>query len=99
MSAPRSRDSRRVDRKSDPNRLIYTTALTGGVLFSLGFLAALIGAAFTGDFTFGGLLVTALALMSAGSGVVGWKRRRVVFSWGAIALLLLAMALGRAVAA
>ncbi|WP_344329347.1 hypothetical protein [Streptomyces macrosporus] len=78
--------------------MIYNTGLAAGILFSLGFLAALLGAAFTGDFTFGGLLVTALALVSAGLGVVGWRRRQVTFSWGALGCLLAAMALSRVVA-
>lgn len=97
MSAPRSQSDRRTDRKNDPNRFIYTTGLAAGIIFSLGFLAALLGAAFTGDFTLGGLLVAVLALVSAGLGIEGWRRRRVAFSWGALGWLLAVMALSQIV--
>lgn len=98
MSASRNRNTRQADRKSDPNHLIHITGLAAGVIFGLGFLAALLGAVLTGDFTFGGLSVTVLALAGSGLGLVGWRRRQVAFSWGALALLLAAMALSRAVA-
>ena len=97
MRMPGSEKPRTTDRKDDPNRLIYVSALVAGVLFALGFWAALLVAIFTGDFTFGGLLVTVLVSVSAGLGFAGW-RRRVPLSWAALVVLLATMALSRTVA-
>jgi hypothetical protein len=95
MSTSGGEKPRTTNRKSDPNRPIYGSALAAGVLFALGFWAALLVAIFTGDFTFGGLFVTLLVSVSAGLGFVGWRRRRVLLSWAAFVMLLAAMALSR----
>ncbi|MFI9764891.1 hypothetical protein ACIHFB_44000 [Streptomyces sp. NPDC051963] len=97
MRMPRSENLRTTDRKDDPNRLIYVSALAAGVLFALGYWAALLVAIFTGDFTFGGLLVTALVSVSAGLGFAGWRQKRVPLSWAALVVLLATMALSRTV--
>ncbi|WP_344633204.1 hypothetical protein [Streptomyces glaucosporus] len=77
--------------------MICTTELTAGALFALGFLAALVGAVFTGGFTVGGLLVTILARVSAGSGFVGRQRRRVAFSRVVLGWLSTTMALSQVI--
>ncbi|MDQ0990935.1 hypothetical protein [Streptomyces sp. V3I7] len=98
MRMPGSENPHTTDGKDDPNRMIYVSALVAGVLFALGYWATLLVAIFTGDFTFGGLLVTVLVSASAGLGLAGWRRQRVSLSWAALALLLTAMALSQAVA-
>jgi hypothetical protein len=82
-----------MDRDDDPYRFLYITGLVAGGLFALGYWAILIIASLTGDFTFGGLLVTVLVSVAAWLGFLGWRRRKVAFSGGALALLLTAMGL------
>jgi hypothetical protein len=97
MRMPGSEKPRTTDHRNDPNRPIYGSALAAGVLFALGFWAALLVAIFTGDFTFGGLLVTLLVSVSAVLGFVGWRRQRVLLSWAALVVLLATMALSRTI--
>ncbi|WP_143688593.1 hypothetical protein [Streptomyces barkulensis] len=93
----RDQNPRFRERSDDPDRLIHAAGLGAGVVFALGFLAALVGAVFTGGFTVGGLLVTTSAWVSAGAGFMGWRRRQVAFSWGALGLLPATMVLSQAV--
>ncbi|WP_241028383.1 hypothetical protein [Streptomyces verrucosisporus] len=58
---------------------------------------ALAGAVSTGGFTVGGLLVTTSVCVSAGAGFMGWRRRQVAFSWGALGLLPATMVLSQVV--
>ncbi|HEX5565820.1 MAG TPA: hypothetical protein VFY14_02585 [Streptomyces sp.] len=97
MPDSRSRNTHGMDRENDPNKMIYITGLAAGTLFALGYWAVLLIAVLTSDFTFSGLLITVLASVSAGLGIVGWRRRQVALSWGALVLLLAAMALSRGV--
>lgn len=84
-----------MDRDNDPYHFLHTTGLVAGVLFALGYWAILIIASLTGDFTFGGLLVTVLVSVAAWLGFLGWRRRKIVFSGGALAVLLTAMGLSQ----
>jgi hypothetical protein len=84
-----------VDRDNDPYRFLHTTGFVAGLLFALGYWAILIIVSLTGDFTFGGLLVTVLVSVTAWLGFLGWRRRKVAFSGGALAVLLTAMGLSQ----
>lgn len=98
MPAPETRSSRPLPRKEDPNRWIYTSGLAAGVIFGLGFWAALIASLATGDVSLSGVLVTVVVTGAAWVGLIGWRRQHVLYSWGALALVLGAMALSQALA-
>jgi hypothetical protein len=84
-----------MDREEDPYRFLYITGLIAGGLFAVGYWAILIIASLTGDFTFGGLLVTVVVSVAAWLGFLGWRQRKAILSGAAIALLLTGMALGQ----
>lgn len=88
-----------MDSDTDPYRFVYITGLIAGALFALGYWAILVVASLTGDFTFGGLLVTVLVSVAAWLGFLGWRRKQAAISGGALALLLASLALSQYVSA
>jgi hypothetical protein len=98
MPAPDARSPRPLPRKEDPNRWIYTSGLAAGVIFGLGFWAALIASLATGDVRLSGAVVTVVVTGAAWVGLVGWRRQRVTYSWSSLVLVLGAMALTQALA-
>ncbi|MER5951678.1 hypothetical protein ABT127_37135 [Streptomyces sp. NPDC001904] len=96
MPAPETRAARPLPRKEDPNRWIYTSGLGAGFVFGFGFWAGLIASFFTGETTFAAVAVTVVITAAACVGFVGWRRQKVAYSWGALALVLGAMALSQA---
>jgi hypothetical protein len=95
MQTPPGEGTQNMDSEDDPYRFLYITGLAAGALFAFGYWAILIIACLSGDFTFGGLLITALVSGAAWLGLLGWRRRKAAFSGGALALLLTAIGLSQ----
>lgn len=95
MPTPDAPSSRPLPRREDPNRHVYASGLFAGLVFGLGYWAALIASLITGEVPLSGVVVTVVITVAAWVGIAGWRRRQVVHSWSALLLVLGAMVLSQ----
>ncbi|MFJ2194930.1 hypothetical protein [Streptomyces violaceusniger] len=77
------------------DRLTCLTGMLCPVMFALGYWAMVITVAATGEFKPATLVIAGLETAAAWLGIHGWRRRAVMISWAALAVMVGAFMLSK----
>ncbi|MGW7594617.1 hypothetical protein [Streptomyces rubiginosohelvolus] len=95
MNIPDNRDTGSSIQVSDRDRLTCLAGMLCPVMFALGYWAMVIAAALTDEFKPATLIIAGLETVAAWLGVHGWRKRTVMVSYVALAVMIGAFMLSK----